>query len=181
MLSATNLDGPAFNTRGRTALCSTTNTTPQPQSDAVKPDVTDTPSTTSKPLTTDRLQALLQMQRIDPFCKCISKYLSNGKAPKHEAHLFLYVKDLLYKHVTDSNQKLLVPVIPKAWKCTVLVEAHYKLSHQGATNIYCVTKCQYYWKGMLKDIRKYIANCTLCHREKVKVQAYPLQMMEILE
>ena len=34
---------------------------------------------------------------------------------------------------------------------------------------------------MNKDIRKYIANCTLCHREKAKVQAYPLEMMEILE
>ena len=32
---------------------------------------------------------------------------------------------------------------------------------------------------MNKDIRKYIANCTLCHREKAKVQAYPLQMTEI--
>ena len=32
---------------------------------------------------------------------------------------------------------------------------------------------------MNKDIRKYIANCTLCYREKAKVQAYPLQMTEI--
>ena len=32
---------------------------------------------------------------------------------------------------------------------------------------------------MNKDIRKYIANCSLCHREKAKVQAYPLQMTEI--
>ena len=32
---------------------------------------------------------------------------------------------------------------------------------------------------MNKDIRKYIANCTLCPREKAKVQDYPLQMMEI--
>ena len=32
---------------------------------------------------------------------------------------------------------------------------------------------------MNKDIRKYIANCVLCHREKDKVQNYPLQMMEI--
>ena len=32
---------------------------------------------------------------------------------------------------------------------------------------------------MNKDIRKYTANCTLCHREKAKVQAYPLQMTEI--
>ena len=75
MLSTTNLDGPAFNTRSRTAQCNTTNPTPQPQSDAVTPDVTDTPSTTPKPLTTDRLQVLLQMQRTDPFCKHISKCL----------------------------------------------------------------------------------------------------------
>ena len=32
---------------------------------------------------------------------------------------------------------------------------------------------------MNKYIRKYIANCILCQREKAKVQHYPLQMMEI--
>ena len=59
-----------------------------------------------------------------------------------------------------------------------LVEAHDKLGHQGTTCTYCLIKCQYYWKGMNKDIRKYIAYCTLCCREKAKVQAYPLQMTE---
>ena len=32
---------------------------------------------------------------------------------------------------------------------------------------------------MNKDIRKYIANCVLCRRDKAKVQQYPLQMMNI--
>ena len=32
---------------------------------------------------------------------------------------------------------------------------------------------------MNKDIQKYIANCTLCLREKAEVQSYPLQMTEI--
>ena len=74
MLSATNPAGPAFNTRSRTAQCtSTKDTTSQPQSDAVTPDVTHMPSTTPKPMTTDRLQALLLMQKTDPFCKHISK------------------------------------------------------------------------------------------------------------
>ena len=131
------------------------------------------------PLTADRLEALLQMQKTDPFCKRISKYLSNGKAPQHKMDLFTHVKGLLYKHVTDSGQKFLALVIPKSWKYTVLVEAHDKLEHQGNTHTYCLIKCQYYWKGINKGIRKYIANCTLCHREKAKVQAYPLQMMEI--
>ena len=33
---------------------------------------------------------------------------------------------------------------------------------------------------MNKDIRKYIANCTLCHKEKTKIQNYPVQITEIL-
>ena len=32
---------------------------------------------------------------------------------------------------------------------------------------------------MNKDIQKDIGNCTLCHRERAKVQSYPLQMTEI--
>ena len=56
MLSATNLDGPAFNTISRTAQHNTTDATPQPQSDAVTPDVTDTSSITPKTLTTDRIR-----------------------------------------------------------------------------------------------------------------------------
>ena len=73
---------------------------------SVTPDitkVTDTPAATPKPLTEDKLQALLQMHSTDPFCKCIYKHLSNGKTPKHETNLFLHVKGLLYKHVIDSH------------------------------------------------------------------------------
>ena len=72
-------------------------------------------------------------------------------------------------------------MIPKAWKYTVLVEAHNKLGHQGATQTYCFIKHQYYWKGMNKDTRKYITQCALCHREKAKTQAYPLQITETPE
>ena len=83
--------------------------------------------------------------------------------------------------MTDSCQKFLALVITKAWKYIVLVEAHDKLGHQGATLTYCLIKWQYYWKNVKKDIRKYIAQCALCHREKAKVLAYPLQMTEIPE
>ena len=44
-----------------------------PQTDAAAPEVTDTQSTIPKPLAADRLEALLQMQKMDSFCKCISK------------------------------------------------------------------------------------------------------------
>ena len=177
LLSVTNSDGPTFNTRSHTCQHLSVNTsTSQPD---IMPEVSEVPDHTPKSLTADKLEALLQMQKTNPFCKRITKCLTNGKAPQHESVLFTHIRGLLYRHVTDSGQKFLALVIPKSWKYTVLVEAHDKLGHHGNTQTYCLIKCQYYWKGMNKDIRKYIANCTLCHREKAKVQAYPLQMTEI--
>ena len=119
------------------------------------------------------------MQKTDPFCKCISKCLLNGKAPHHEFDTFTHVKGLLYKHIMDTGKQFLALVMPKSWKYTVLVGAHNKLGHQGNSHTYCLIKRQYYWKGMNKDIRTYIANCILYRQEKAKVQQYLLQMTEI--
>ena len=121
------------------------------------------------------------------YCRCKELILFantfpkdlNGKAPHHKFDTFTHVKGLLYKHVMDAGKKFLTLVIPKSWKYTFLVEAHDKLGHQGNSHTYCLIKCQYYWKGMNKDIRKYIANCVLCRWDKAKVQQYPLQMTEI--
>ena len=78
-------------------------------------------------------------------------------------------------------KKFLALVIPKSWKYTILVEAKQYIKTPGKYSHLFLIKCQYYWTGMKIDIRKYIANCTLCCREKAKVQAYPLQMTEIPE
>ena len=101
MLSTITTDGPAFHTRSQTFKCLSQDTSPQP---GVTLDVSEPPEPTPKSLTADRLQALLQMQKTDAFCKWISKHLSNGKAPQHETDLFIHVKGLLYKYVTDSKK-----------------------------------------------------------------------------
>ena len=102
MVSVSNKDGPAFNTRSQTQqhLASGQSTAQQ----HVTPYIMPTSDPTPKFLISDRLEALLQMQKTDPFCKHISKGLSNRKAPKHEMDLFTHVKGLLYKHITDSGQ-----------------------------------------------------------------------------
>ena len=106
MLPATHPHGPAFNTRSRTAQqCSSNDFTPH--TDFPAPVVPETGHTTLKSLSAEKLDTLLQMQKTDLFCKCILNCLSNGKALKHEADLFIHVKGLLYKHVTDSHQKFL--------------------------------------------------------------------------
>ena len=138
MLSVTNTDGPAFNTRSQPHQClSPDASTSQPD---ITPEVSETIDPTPKSLPADWLQALLQMQKTDPFCKRISMQLSNGKTPQHKTDLFTHVRGQLYKHVTGSNKKILTLVIPKSWKYTVLVEAHDKLGHQGTTCTYCLIK-----------------------------------------
>ena len=119
------------------------------------------------------------MKKTDSFCKCTSKWLLNGKAASHTADTFTHIKGLLYKHVMGSNQKFLALVIPKSWYFTVLIEAHDKLGHQEVNRMYQLIKQHYYWKGMKKDIYKYITSCLLCKREKARTQIYPLQMTDI--
>ena len=159
MLMASLNDRPAFHTRSRTQnIPDPTSASPVTPTPHISQDDTPTP----KSLTADPRDALLQMQRTDPFCKCISKRLLNGKAPHHEFDNFTHVKGLLYKYVSDAGKQFLTLVIPKSWKFTILVEVHDKLGHQGNNHTYRLIKHQYYWKGMSKDIRKYIANCILC-------------------
>ena len=63
----------------------------------------DTP--TPKSLKADQQDALLQMQRTDPFCKFISKRLLNGKAPHHKFDTFTHVKG----HVSDAGKQFSHP------------------------------------------------------------------------
>ena len=111
--------------------------------------------------------------------KHISKWLLNVKAPSHQVDTFMHIKGLLYQHVMDSNQKFLALVITKFWCFTEFVEAHDKLGHQEVNRTHHPIKWQYYWKGMNKDICKYINNCASHKREKAKTQVYPLQMIDI--
>ena len=70
MLTASLHDGPAFYTRRCTQSTSdSTSALPTDPTPHISQDATPTP----KSVTADHLDALLQMQRTDPFCKCISK------------------------------------------------------------------------------------------------------------
>ena len=95
MLTASVNDGSAFHTRSCTNISDPTSTLPViPQ-----PHISQDNNPKPKSLTADCRDALLQMQHTDPFCKCISKRLLNGKAPHHEGNTFTHIQGLLYKCV----------------------------------------------------------------------------------
>ena len=91
MLTVTHTEGLAFNIRSQTKQDPTAHN-PTALLD-ITPDVSPVTSPTPKTLTADGLEALLQMQKTDPFCKCISKQLFNGKAPQHETDILLMSED----------------------------------------------------------------------------------------
>ena len=72
MLSTTHSDGPAFNTRSKIVKQHSSND-PTSQTNAAAPFITETGNTTPKSLSADGLEALLQMQKSEPFSKHISK------------------------------------------------------------------------------------------------------------
>ena len=109
MLTASSTDGPAFITRSHTQNTSSTTSTPHPDT---TPQISQEPTTTPKPPTAECLEALLQMQKTDPFCKHISRRLLNGKAPHYEFDSFTHVKGLLYKHIMDTGKKFLLWSFP---------------------------------------------------------------------
>ena len=92
MLTASSTDGPAFHITSCTQnTSSSTTSTPHPDT---APKISQEPTTAPKPLTVDCLEALLQIQKTDLFCKHISRRLLNGKVPHHEFDTFAHVKGL---------------------------------------------------------------------------------------
>ena len=177
MLDTSTPDSSATHTHTHSKMHNTDNTTP---ADSITASTNDTENA-PQPLTENRQDTLWLIQRTDLSCKHISKRLLSGKASSHEVDTFTHIKGLIYKHLMDSNQRFLALVILKSWHFTVFIEAHDKLGHQGVNRTYHLIKCQYYWKGMSKDICKYINNCALCKRERARTQVYPLQMTDILD
>ena len=87
--------------------------------DTVTPNLTTMETTqenTPKPPTANRHEALPQMQKMDLFCKHISRQLLSGKAPWHEADLFPHVQthhgyqsEIYGTHHTKSLEVYCIP------------------------------------------------------------------------
>ena len=99
--------------------------------------------------------------------------------PSHEVDTFTHIKRSHLQACDGFKPKILALVIPKSWHFAILIDTHDKLGHQTVNRTYHIIKHQYYWKGMNKDICKYINNCALCTMEKARTHVCPLQMNDI--
>ena len=164
------LSGSAIHTHSKT--CTTANTTSTDTMITSTNDKANTPPI----LSADWKDTLSLMQRIDPFCKCISKRLLSAKEPSHEVNTFTHIKGFINKHVIDSNQRFLAHVILKFWQFIILIKVHDNLGHKGVNKTYHVNITGRVWA---RTSHKYINNCAFCKRGKAKTQGYLLQMTDI--
>ena len=142
-----------------------------------KPD--NTKVNAPQPLMRDSRDTLLQMQWMDPSCKCISRWLNQRKAPHHESNAFTDIDALLYKHAMDASQKFLILVIPKSWCFMVLVEAHEKLGHQESQELIISFSNSIIGRGWTRPSINTLQIAHYARGRKQKHKMYPLQMTDI--
>ncbi|UYV71900.1 hypothetical protein LAZ67_9000991, partial [Cordylochernes scorpioides] len=111
-------------------------------------------------------------QRKDPK---ISKLIEETERFGAESKGYEMLKGTLYKKNFDplGNQHLLV--IPKHLRLELLKSLHDAptAGHLGFSKTYERVKNKYFWPGLLRDIRKYVAHCKECQRKKQSTQKPP--------
>ena len=90
----------------------------------------------------------------DPFFKPI---VSN---PQQYPHFFVH-KGLVYLH----DGRLCIPN-SKSTREMLLYQHHDNEDHFGNGKVYASLSSKYFWPGLSKEVRKYIASCTQCLRNK---------------
>ncbi|UYV71143.1 hypothetical protein LAZ67_8001868, partial [Cordylochernes scorpioides] len=111
-------------------------------------------------------------QRKDPK---INKLIDETEIFGAESKGYEMLKGTLYKNNFDplGNQHLLV--IPKHLRLELLKSLHDAptAGHLGFSKTYERVKNKYFWPGLLRDIRKYVAHCKECQRKKQSTQKPP--------
>ena len=159
-------DGPATHTHSKTLA--PTDTTPPADVQSMVTSNTGIVNT-PPPLLENHKDTPRLMQRLIPPSNAFQNGHLMAKHLPIKLTLSLTLKVFSTKMLWIQNKKFLSLIIPKSWCFTVFVEAHDKLDHQGINRTYHIIKQQYYWKGMNKDICKYVTNCAQCKTEKNKI------------
>lgn len=114
---------------------------------------------------------LLSSQTTDPFISAVREYLSTKSLPNDPALASLVRQYANRCEVKDdrlkiSMKKRLALVIPRSLVDTVLFSAHDDKmfgGHCGFDRTFYRLK-KYFWPGMTKEIKDYVASCTVCAR-----------------
>lgn len=111
------------------------------------------------------------LQKSSGFCKRVTDLMRTSEETNKQ---FTIHGELLCKIVSDQGKVTnLAVVIPPRLGLTAIVSVHLELAHAGESRTLQALRSRVYWRGMTKDIRKFVAGCTDCQIKALKKDVYP--------
>ena len=116
---------------------------------------------------------MLTLQRDNKYCQQVLKLMEH----EGEIHDQFQVKSgLLYKVVrNDGTPVSLALVIPPKLGLTAIVSVHLELLHPGENKMVEALRRRVYWRGMNRQIKRYVAGCSVCQLKNLKADSYPFK------
>lgn len=109
----------------------------------------------------DQFKKLVELQQNDEIIMKQKEQLVNND----DGNLYFQIyNDILFHQ--DQTTKLWQIVVPICLKESLVKFVHSKLGHPGQYKTLQYLKTNYYWKGMARDVKKFVTNCDLCQRVK---------------
>ena len=113
---------------------------------------------------------LIELQKIDKFCKNILNMLTNNKL--HNKNPYYIENGILKRFIDDNKQRFEVVILPQTLIEPTLQLAHEGLGHNGISQTYALLWQQYYWKGLNPSVTKHVKQCMLCQKHNKQVVRY---------
>lgn len=128
------------------------------------------------------LMSLINIQEEQKRDPNIVKIIDKLNQPHGQTQKGFQIKEgSLYKKNFDPLGKTWLPVIPRQLRFSILRELHDvpTAGHLGFARTYDRIRKRFYWPGMYRDIRRYVAKCRDCQRRKCPSQRPPGLLMPL--
>ncbi|XP_071082591.1 uncharacterized protein [Haliotis cracherodii] len=141
-------------------------------------------------LTLSRGEFITQQQQDSSLDK-VRKLVEEGKIreTRHSTSSYYIENDMLYRKHTftkfDKGKQVVQAVVPVGLRTQVMKVSHEALmgGHLGIKKTLDRVMSQFYWPGIMGDVRRHVLSCDICQRTtpKGKVRRIPLGQMPLIE
>ncbi|XP_048255087.1 uncharacterized protein LOC125381692 [Haliotis rufescens] len=141
-------------------------------------------------LTLSRGEFITQQQQDSSLDK-VRKLVEEGKIreTRHSISSYYIENDMLYRKHTftkfDKGKQVVQAVVPVGLRTQVMKVSHEALmgGHLGIKKTLDRVMSQFYWPGIMGDVRRHVLSCDICQRTtpKGKVRRIPLGQMPLIE
>lgn len=134
--------------------------------------------------TLSALSHIRDEQRRDPILSELIQKLDSA-APDPSLRLFVLKDDTLYRYNVHPDGRELLLVVPTHLRLSVLGQLHDAptAGHLGVSRTYDRVRRRFFWPGLYRSVRRYVAACEPCQRRKKppKPPAGLLQHLDVPE